>query len=125
VAPLTDDDYITSTHRAHGHGIAKGLDPDRMLAELYGKEAGYCRGKGGSMHVAALDEGMLGAQPIVGASAPLAVGAGVTSQHNDEGWISLAFIGDGAVTEGRCTSLSTSRRRGAPGRLSDREQSVF
>ncbi|WP_418286460.1 thiamine pyrophosphate-dependent dehydrogenase E1 component subunit alpha [Halorubrum sp. DTA46] len=98
---LTDDDYITSTHRAHGHSIAKGLDPDRMLAELYGKEAGYCRAKGGSMHVAALDEGMLGAQPIVGASASLAVGAGLTSQYNDEGWISLAFIGDGAVAEGQ------------------------
>jgi pyruvate dehydrogenase E1 component alpha subunit len=98
---LEPDDYITSTHRAHGHGIAKGLDPKRLLAELYGKEAGYCRGKGGSMHVASLDDGMLGAQPIVGASAPLATGAGITAQYTDGDWISLAFVGDGAVTEGQ------------------------
>lgn len=98
---LTPDDYITSTHRAHGHGIAKGLDPKRLLAELYGKEAGYCRGKGGSMHVASLDDGMLGAQPIVGASAPLATGAGITAQYEDGDWISLAFVGDGAVAEGQ------------------------
>ena len=98
---LTDDDYITSTHRAHGHSIAKGLDPDRLLAELYGKETGYCEGKGGSMHVAALDEGMLGAQPIVGGSVPLATGAAITAQYEDADWISLAFLGDGATAEGQ------------------------
>ncbi|UTF55763.1 thiamine pyrophosphate-dependent dehydrogenase E1 component subunit alpha [Natronosalvus rutilus] len=98
---LREGDYITSTHRAHGHSIAKGLEPDRLLAELYGKEPGQCRGKGGSMHVADLDQGMLGAQPIVGASAPLAMGAGITAQYGNEDWISLAFIGDGAVAEGQ------------------------
>ncbi len=98
---LTEDDYITSTHRAHGHSIAKGLEPDRLLAELYGKEAGQCRGKGGSMHVADLDRGMLGAQPIVGGSAPLAVGAGITAQYTDSDWISLGFVGDGATAEGQ------------------------
>ena len=100
-AALTDDDYVTSTHRAHGHSIAKGLDPKRLLAELYGKEPGYCMGKGGSMHVADLDKGMLGAQPIVGASAPLATGAGITAQYTDGDWIAVAFIGDGAVAEGQ------------------------
>jgi pyruvate dehydrogenase E1 component alpha subunit len=98
---LTVDDYITSTHRAHGHSIAKGLDPDRALAELYAKETGYCDGKGGSMHVASLDEGMLGAQPIVGASAPLAVGAGLTAQYEDADWIAVAFVGDGATAAGQ------------------------
>lgn len=98
---LTEGDYITSTHRAHGHSVAKGLDPARMLAELYGKETGYCKGKGGSMHVAALEKGMLGAQPIVGGSVPLATGAGITAQYMDTDWISLAFLGDGAVTEGQ------------------------
>ncbi|MFC5973585.1 thiamine pyrophosphate-dependent dehydrogenase E1 component subunit alpha [Halomarina salina] len=98
---LTVDDYITSTHRAHGHSIAKGLDPDRALAELYAKETGYCEGKGGSMHVASLEEGMLGAQPIVGASAPLAVGAGITAQYEDADWISVAFVGDGATAAGQ------------------------
>lgn len=98
---LDRDDYVTSTHRAHGHSIAKGLDPKRLLAELYGKAEGYCRGKGGSMHVAALDEGMLGAQPIVGASAPLAMGAGITAQYTEGDWVSLAFVGDGAVAEGQ------------------------
>jgi pyruvate dehydrogenase E1 component alpha subunit len=98
---LTDDDYITSTHRAHGHSIAKGLDPDLLLAELYAKETGYCGGKGGSMHVANLEKGMLGAQPIVGASVPLAVGAAHTSQYEGEDWIAVAFLGDGAVAGGQ------------------------
>ena len=98
---LENDDYFTSTHRAHGHSIAVGLDPSRLLAELYGKKTGYCKGKGGSMHVAALDEGMLGAQPIVGESAPLATGAGITAQYTDGDWITLAFVGDGAVAAGQ------------------------
>ncbi len=101
IGALEDDDYVTSTHRAHGHSVARGLDPDRMLAELYGKEPGYCRGKGGSMHVADLDGGMLGAQAIVGASAPLAVGAGITAQYEDADWITLAFVGDGSVAAGQ------------------------
>lgn len=98
---LEPEDRVTSTHRAHGHSIAMGLDPARLLAELYGKESGYCRGKGGSMHVADPDSGMLGAQPIVGASAPLATGAGITAQYTDGDWIALAFVGDGAVAEGQ------------------------
>jgi len=98
---LEKDDYITSTHRAHGHSIGKGLNPNRLLAELYGKETGYCEGKGGSMHVATLEEGMLGAQPIVGESDPLATGAGITAQYNDADWIALAFVGDGAVAAGQ------------------------
>jgi len=98
---LTDDDYITSTHRAHGHSLAKGLEPDRLLAELYGKEAGYCGGRGGSMHVADLDIGMLGAQPIVGASVPLGTGAGITAQLTDADWVATVFCGDGSVAAGQ------------------------
>ncbi|WP_251329717.1 thiamine pyrophosphate-dependent dehydrogenase E1 component subunit alpha [Haloplanus pelagicus] len=101
VGALTEDDYVTSTHRAHGHSLAKGLDPDRLLAELYGKETGYCDGKGGSMHVASLEVGMLGAQPIVGASVPLGTGAAITAQYTDADWMSLTFLGDGAVAEGQ------------------------
>ena len=98
---LDRDDYVTSTHRAHGHSIAKGLDPEILLAELYGKETGYCRGRGGSMHVAELDNGMLGAQPIVGASVPLATGAGITAQVRDEDWVAVGFCGDGSVAAGQ------------------------
>jgi pyruvate dehydrogenase E1 component alpha subunit len=98
---LTADDYVTSTHRAHGHSLAKGLEPDRLMAELYGKAAGYCGGRGGSMHVADLDQGMLGAQPIVGASVPLAVGAGITAQLGEEDWVALAFTGDGSTAAGQ------------------------
>ncbi|NHN42519.1 thiamine pyrophosphate-dependent dehydrogenase E1 component subunit alpha [Halorubellus sp. JP-L1] len=98
---LADDDYITSTHRAHGHSLAKGLEPDRLLAELYGKEAGYCGGRGGSMHVSDLERGMLGAQPIVGASVPLGTGAGITAQLEDADWCAVAFCGDGSVAAGQ------------------------
>ena len=98
---LTDDDYITSTHRAHGHSLAKGLDPEYLLAELYGKEPGQCSGRGGSMHVANLDKGMLGAQPIVGASVPLGTGAGITAQLQNADWCGLAFCGDGSVAAGQ------------------------
>jgi len=98
---LTDDDYITSTHRAHGHSLAKGLEPDRLLAELYGKEPGYCGGRGGSMHVADLEKGMLGAQPIVGASVPLGTGAALTAQVTDADWTATVFTGDGSVAEGQ------------------------
>ncbi|MXR20183.1 thiamine pyrophosphate-dependent dehydrogenase E1 component subunit alpha [Halobacterium bonnevillei] len=98
---LSRDDYITSTHRAHGHSLAKGLEPDRLLAELYGKAEGHCGGRGGSMHVADLDEGMLGAQPIVGASVPLGTGAGITAQLSDADWMATAFCGDGSVAAGQ------------------------
>lgn len=100
-AALEEDDYITSTHRGHGHCIAKGLDLERMMAELYGKANGYCNGKGGSMHIADVDAGMLGANGIVGAGPPLATGAALTSQVKDEDTVALAFFGDGAVAQGQ------------------------
>lgn len=97
---LRDDDYITSTHRGHGHSIAKGLDPNRMMAELFGKETGYCGGKSGSMHIADIDQGMLGANGIVGAGPSLAAGAGLSIQQNDEDRVCLSFFGEGAMSEG-------------------------
>jgi len=98
---LEDDDYVTSTHRGHGHCLAKGMDERTLMAELYGRRDGYCSGKGGSMHAADLDEGMLGAQPIVGAGVPLATGAGLTAQLRDREWVGLSFFGDGAFAEGQ------------------------
>ncbi|MFC6834931.1 thiamine pyrophosphate-dependent dehydrogenase E1 component subunit alpha [Halomarina ordinaria] len=100
-AALEDQDYITSTHRGHGHCIAKGLDPKYMMAELFGKRDGYCNGKGGSMHIADVDAGMLGANGIVGAGPPLATGAALTAQQKGEDRIALAFFGDGAVAQGQ------------------------
>ncbi|WP_254768162.1 thiamine pyrophosphate-dependent dehydrogenase E1 component subunit alpha [Salinilacihabitans rarus] len=100
-AALEPDDYITSTHRGHGHCIAKGLDPKRMMAELYGKREGYCNGKGGSMHIADVDAGMLGANGIVGAGPPLATGAALTASMGDGDRVVLAFFGDGAVAQGQ------------------------
>lgn len=75
---IAEDDFITSTHRGHGHSIAKGLDPNRMMAELFGKETGYNGGKSGSMHIADVDQGILGANGIVGAGPALAIGAGLS-----------------------------------------------
>jgi pyruvate dehydrogenase E1 component alpha subunit len=98
---LGEDDYITSTHRGHGHAIAKGLDPDRMMAELFGKEMGYCGGKSGSMHIADVDRGMLGANGIVGAGPPLAVGAGQSIRRRGEDSVCLSFFGEGAMAEGQ------------------------
>ncbi|MFC7044712.1 thiamine pyrophosphate-dependent dehydrogenase E1 component subunit alpha [Halobacteriaceae archaeon GCM10025711] len=100
-AALEDDDYITSTHRGHGHSIAKGLDPKLMMAELFGKKDGYCKGKGGSMHIADVDAGMLGANGIVGAGPPIATGAALTIHLTDEDRVALAFFGDGAVAQGQ------------------------
>jgi pyruvate dehydrogenase E1 component alpha subunit len=97
---LDADDYIVSTHRGHGHAIAKGADPDRMLAELMGRITGYCRGKGGSMHVTDVSRGMLGANGIVGAGIPIAVGAAYASQVRGDDRIAVAFFGDGALGEG-------------------------
>jgi pyruvate dehydrogenase E1 component alpha subunit len=98
--PLTDDDYITSTHRGHGHCIGKGADPKRMFAEFFGKETGYCRGRGGSMHIADVKRGNLGANGIVGGGMPIAVGAAlsVKKQHKDS--VVMCFFGDGANNEG-------------------------
>lgn len=97
---LTDDDSITSTHRGHGHCIAKGHDLDRMMAELYGKEAGYCGGKGGSMHIADPALGNLGANGIVAAGIPIGVGAALTSDYREAGDVAVSFFGDGGLAQG-------------------------
>jgi len=97
---LSPQDLITSTHRGHGHCIAKGATLWKMYAELLGKETGYCKGKGGSMHIADLDTGNLGANGIVGGSIPIAVGAGLGSSLRDEGKVVVCFFGDGASNQG-------------------------
>ncbi len=94
------DDYITSTHRGHGHCLAKGASIERMFAELLGKEAGYCRGKGGSMHIADQETGNLGANAIVGGSAALATGAAMSSKMQDTNQVTVCFFGDGALGQG-------------------------
>ncbi|MCY4019708.1 MAG: thiamine pyrophosphate-dependent dehydrogenase E1 component subunit alpha [Chloroflexi bacterium] len=99
-AALTDDDTIISTHRGHGHVIAKGGDLERMMAELFGKATGYCKGKGGSMHIADFEIGMLGAIGIVGGGMPIAVGAGLSAWYSDSDRVSVCFFGDGAANEG-------------------------
>lgn len=99
-AALTDEDTIISTHRGHGHVIAKGGDIKRMMAELFGKATGYCKGKGGSMHIADFDIGMLGAIGIVGGGIPIAVGAGLSAWYSDSERVSVCFFGDGAANEG-------------------------
>jgi pyruvate dehydrogenase E1 component alpha subunit len=97
---LRRDDYITSTHRGHGHCLAKGASPDRMFAELLGKEAGYCRGKGGSMHIADQDTGNLGANAIVGGSAGIATGAAMSIKMRGTDQVAVCFFGDGALGQG-------------------------
>ncbi len=97
---LRRDDYITSTHRGHGHCLAKGAAVDRMFAELLGKAAGYCRGKGGSMHIADQDVGNLGANAIVGGSAALATGAAMSSKMRGSDQVTVCFFGDGALGQG-------------------------
>ena len=97
---LHRDDYITSTHRGHGHCLAKGAAPDRMFAELLGKEAGYCRGKGGSMHIADPASGNLGANAIVGGSAGIATGAAFSAKSLGTKQVSVCFFGDGALGQG-------------------------
>ncbi len=97
---LRADDYITSTHRGHGHCLAKGAVPDRMFAELLGKEAGYCRGKGGSMHIADPATGNLGANAIVGGSAGIATGAALSARRLGTGRVSVCFFGEGALGQG-------------------------
>jgi acetoin:2,6-dichlorophenolindophenol oxidoreductase subunit alpha len=97
---LTDLDQITSTHRGHGHLVAKGGDFRRMMAELMGKATGYNNGKGGSMHICDLDLGMLGANGIVGAGAPIAVGAAFANKYRGDGKVAVAFFGDGATNIG-------------------------
>src|ERR1700688_4631342 len=97
---LERTDYITSTHRGHGHCLAKGASPDRMFAELLGKEAGYCRGKGGSMHIADPATGNLGANAIVGGSAGIATGAAFSAKHLGNGRVVVCFFGEGALGQG-------------------------
>jgi pyruvate dehydrogenase E1 component alpha subunit len=97
---LRQDDYVTSTHRGHGHLIAKGGRLDRMMAELMGKVAGYNRGKGGTMHVADLSLGMLGANGIVGAGLPIATGAALSAKMRGLDTVALCFFGEGAANEG-------------------------
>jgi pyruvate dehydrogenase E1 component alpha subunit len=97
---LRTDDYITSTHRGHGHCLAKGASPDRMFAELLGKEAGYCRGKGGSMHIADPDTGNLGANAIVAGSAGIATGAAFSAKRLRNGRVTVCFFGEGALGQG-------------------------
>ena len=99
-AALNDDDQITSTHRGHGHLVAKGGDFNRMMAELMGKATGYNKGKGGSMHICDLDLGMLGANGIVGAGSPIAVGAGFADKYRKRGQVAVTFFGDGATNIG-------------------------
>ena len=97
---LRDEDQVSSTHRGHGHLVAKGGDLSRMMAELMGKATGYCGGKGGSMHVCDLDLNMLGANGIVGGGVPIAVGAGFANKYRANGAVSVAFFGDGATNIG-------------------------
>lgn len=97
---LTDADKITSTHRGHGHCIAKGADVGRMFAEFFGKETGYCHGRGGSMHIADVKTGNLGANGIVGGGLPIAVGAALTAKRLGRDEVTVCFFGDGANNEG-------------------------
>ncbi|WP_017904615.1 thiamine pyrophosphate-dependent dehydrogenase E1 component subunit alpha [Pseudomonas asplenii] len=100
MAHLDDEDCIASTHRGHGHCIAKGVDVYGMMAEIYGKKTGVCQGKGGSMHIADLSKGMLGANGIVGAGAPLAAGAALAAKLKGNRAVAVAFFGDGGSNEG-------------------------
>jgi TPP-dependent pyruvate/acetoin dehydrogenase alpha subunit len=99
-ANLDDDDHVTSTHRGHGHCIAKGCELGPMMAEIYGREGGLCKGRGGSMHIADFSRGMLGANAIVGGGVALATGAGLASQVRGDGCVAVAFFGDGAANQG-------------------------
>lgn len=99
-AALRPDDYITSTHRGHGHAIAKGVDLDRLMAELYGKETGVCQGIGGSMHVADFSLGMLGANGIVAAGCGIAAGAGLSAAYRRSQQVAICFFGDGGINKG-------------------------
>src|SRR6202047_5415596 len=99
-AHLGPKDYIASTHRGHGHSIAKGCDVVGMMCELFARQSGLCGGKGGSMHIADLDQGMLGANGIVGGGPPLVVGAAVTAKTLRSGNVAVAFVGDGGSNQG-------------------------
>ncbi len=120
---LTDADRIASTHRGHGHCIAKGVNVKSMMAEIYGKAAGACRGKGGSMHIADLAHGMMGANGILGAGAPLACGAALAAKFRGDGGVGISFVGDGGFEPGRVPRMPQSGGCVEPaGDLRDREQ---
>lgn len=97
---LSPDDYITSNHRNHGHCLAKGADPSRMMAELYGRTNGYCHGKGGSMHLVDIERGILGADGIIGANGPYALGCALASQYDGLDEVTVCFTSDGATGQG-------------------------
>lgn len=99
-AALNEDDYIGSTHRGHGHLVARGADIDRMLAEILGKKTGYSNGKGGSMHIMAMDKGILGANGIVGGEIPIATGAAYSALYRGTDQVAVSFMGDSATNEG-------------------------
>jgi TPP-dependent pyruvate/acetoin dehydrogenase alpha subunit len=99
-AHLKPDDYVASTHRGHGHAIAKGCDVKAMMAEIYGKQTGLCHGKGGSMHIADLGKGMLGANGIVGGGPPLVCGVGLTAKVKKTDQVAVSFTGDGGSNQG-------------------------
>lgn len=99
-AHLSDDDRISSTHRGHGHAIAKGCDVKAMMAELYGRKDGLCHGKGGSMHIADFEKGMLGANGIVGGGPPLVCGVGLSAKVRGTAQVGVSFLGDGASNQG-------------------------
>jgi TPP-dependent pyruvate/acetoin dehydrogenase alpha subunit len=94
------DDFVVSTHRGHGHCIAKGADPKRMMAELLGRETGYSKGRGGSMHIFSPEEGLLGGNGIVGGGLPIALGAAFSAQYRGSGQVTLCFFGEGAASQG-------------------------
>lgn len=97
---LRDDDYLTSTHRGHGHIVAKGGDLKYMMAEIFGRSTGYCKGKGGSMHIADRDKGILGANGIVGAGHNIAIGAGLSAQYRNTDQVCVCFFGDASTNQG-------------------------
>ena len=99
-AALKETDYIGSTHRGHGHLVARGADTGRMMAEILGKATGYSKGKGGSMHIMAMDKGILGANGIVGGEMPIALGAAYASKYRESGEVTVCFFGDGSTNEG-------------------------
>ena len=94
---LRNDDYVLSTHRGHGHCLAKGSDLKKVMSEFYGKSTGLCKGKGGSMHLADASVGILGASGIVGGGLPLAVGAGLSAKYRGTDQVTVCFFGDGSV----------------------------
>jgi TPP-dependent pyruvate/acetoin dehydrogenase alpha subunit len=100
ISAMRPDDLLTSTHRGHAHLLAKGCDPRRMMSELFGKASGYCKGKGGSMHITSLADGILGANAILGAGTPIAVGAAFAERPQGRDRIAATFFGDGAANEG-------------------------